>query len=94
MNVSPSLCSLLELECEDSQDQAYDEHGVDILRRHLHMVDHLREEEKMAVEEDLISMNQRWLEEYEALRKIPIFQNWMVTIIFAHHFQMWRYVIL
>ena len=57
------------LECEDSQDQAYDEHGVDILRRHLHMVDHLREEEKMAVEEDLISMNQRWLEEYEALRR-------------------------
>ena len=57
------------LECEDSQDEGYDEHGVDILRRHLHMVDHLREEEKLAVEEDLVSMNQRWLEEYEALRR-------------------------
>lgn len=58
----------LGLECNESHGEAHDEHAVDILRRHLDMVQRLREEEKAAVEEDMINMNRRWLEEEETLK--------------------------
>ncbi|KAI5068967.1 hypothetical protein GOP47_0015268 [Adiantum capillus-veneris] len=49
--------------------QDADKQAIDILREHLYMVERLRDQEKVAVEEDMISMNKRWLEEQEALKQ-------------------------
>ncbi|KAH7441155.1 hypothetical protein KP509_03G027200 [Ceratopteris richardii] len=42
--------------------------AVDILRDHLYMLEQLRDQEKAAVEEDMINMNRRWLEEEKTLK--------------------------
>ncbi|MCO5612174.1 hypothetical protein L7F22_066436 [Adiantum nelumboides] len=49
--------------------QARKQEAIDILQEQLGMVQRLREEERAAVEEDMINMNKRWLEEEEELRK-------------------------
>eukprot|EP00250_Pteridium_aquilinum_P024937 c29858_g1_i1 orf=56-1327(-) len=49
--------------------QARKQEAIDILREQLCMVHRLREEERAAVEEDMINMNKRWLEEEEELKK-------------------------
>ncbi|KAI5068618.1 hypothetical protein GOP47_0016963 [Adiantum capillus-veneris] len=49
--------------------QARKQEAIDILREQLGMVQRLHEEERAAVEEDMINMNKRWLEEEEELKR-------------------------
>ncbi|KAH7444324.1 hypothetical protein KP509_02G073700 [Ceratopteris richardii] len=54
-----------ELELKEARKQE----AIDILREQLIMVHRLREEERAAVEQDMINLNKRWLAEEEELKR-------------------------